>query len=303
MKITGFVERFGLVGFDVLYPRWRADPMLMSTRALLVWLSTRWCMAFVKAGGGPSRAHKWAGLANNFFDGVDDACTKLAGDLPSIDFEGVPMQAGPDGSIDVSGIGAQWPGVPHAWATIAAMPGGLVKAIPGDGRVPLREFYWFLFISCRFPATPLEPEHILLKLRSVTIEVSVWLAEVHCHYAILDEERRKTESQVQQLVVPAGGRVKNCAWTKYRLLKKVLDNFGSEQTSVSALDGRRGDAAVMRAVRNRYYRAMTREELQGAPAVSICVDGGCHGGLEVLVGSISSVWSNRAFYLRPQATR
>ena len=80
-----------------------------------------------------------------------------------------------------------------------------------------------------------------------------------------------------------------------------MHGFGSSQTALSALGFRRSDAFVMRAVRNRMYMEMVAREARLVHAVCCDWDGGCHGGLETLLGSVRPCYpGGRSWYFRPQ---
>lgn len=299
--ITKLTAEYSLCGFDVLHPLQLFQPMLMSCRACLCWAITRWHMSILK-NGASCLAPRWARFVSDIFVAACLAVEQLE-ERPSLSVGAETLSLCRDGRVDVGGLCAgPWPTLEVEWNTMANIPYAVLGQLPDTKIVRLEELYWFVSSRCLFSSEPVGAGHHLKLIRAALIDLTTWLVDVHVYLAIVEALARKDDPEPTVLVGARGCRVKVCTWACYGALRRVVHAFGSDQTTVSALGFRRGDAAVMRAVLFRLYAERAASELAHASSISACWDGSCHGGLETLVGCVSSCVTGRSFYLRPQAS-
>ena len=300
---TRMLQDFGLNDNEWLpAQKYGARPNLVSCRYLLCWFSTRWCMAIAKHGARPSSAQSWARCVADFFNGAREACATLD-DRPSIGVDDARMTLDGEARLDLNGLVAgPWPALVDEWDAIAAMPNPVIPAMPASLLVSLEHWHWFIFLRCHYAEEAMERDCLVMQLRGVTVDVCAWLSEVHVHLAVQEALQRHDDPVPTALVGPKGRKVRGCCWRRYRVLRRMVHGFGSDQVAAVSLGFRRGDAAVMQSIRARLYGALTRRELAGCTGgFALCWDGSSHGGLDTLVGTVTACATSRSFYLRPQA--
>jgi len=294
------VQEYELSDFDFLFPERRHDPLLSTSRGLMLWLGERWMMAARK--GGQARlalAARWKRSTSNLFAGATAACASIE-DRPGISFSGVDLRLGVDGRLGCAQICGVWPTFEAEWGQIADMPEGPIPRLSEDKRPLLEQLFWFFLIRTKWTDEAMPRQHPVMLLRHTVIQASAWLMEVHIHLRIVTDQHRRTAVVPTALTGPGGGRVKKCPVARLRCLEKIVHSFGSDQVTVSALGHRRGSAAIMRGIRNRMYQDVAQSHCCIRGPISVNWDGGTHGGNEVIVGSLSNIASGSAFYLRPQ---
>ena len=297
---TGLMALYGLHPYEFM-PGAKGEPTLVSTRMLLLWATTRFFMSQLKGDAG-SRTAKWARVVSDIFKCAADTCETVdTAKLPIIQVGDVSLPVTSDASVNLAPLAPVWPALAYEWDAVASVRDSPIAPLLGHRRVPLRSLFWFLACCCKWAKGPLGNGSMLVQFRAVVTDIVVWLAEIHIHQRIAEASQRVRPPDPAQLVGPKGCKVKMCALARYRMICNIVTNFGSDEVSSTAMGRRHGDAAVMRAMRNRLCLAIAQQELGKSTCVAVNWDGATHGGLDTIVGSIVNPKSHNCYYLRPQA--
>ena len=278
-------------------------PDLISTRALLCWLATRYTMAVNKEPHRACRANAWHALIGGMFDAADDCCRNLE-QRPTLAVAGAVLQIQMDATISMRPLLDVWPSLCGDWALMANRPLAPVGALFVD-QVPLRDLFMFLVCRCRWSSNTMPQDHPAQQLRVACSHVFSWLMEVHVHSAVIktrELHRGNKEAHIKTVWGKTGAR--ECHRQQCKILAKLEAMAyvaGSDQTIISSMGGPSGQAAQIRAIRNVVYMERVKSVMGGLKSVSISIDGSTHGGPEVQVGACTDVITGLTAYLRPQA--
>lgn len=277
-------------------------PLLLSTRALLVWCTERWLMSRRKEANPNTDSRRWLKLIIAMFDGVDSGLLTMP-TWPVITIAGVRLQCANDGTIDLGPLLAAWAGLGDDWGAIVARSGTVLRGLAPVDRVPLRDVWLFVAIRLHITASPVPATHPLRSLQTAMLHILTFIVEVHCHHQVIahDAAFAGRPIAVTELHGPSGRwRVHHRPTARISLLAQLHAGMGSDNAISTALTGNHGVAAQVRSVRNKLYLERSRLWFQDCAKLSIGWDGSTHGGRDVNVGYAVNLTTGRACCLQPK---
>ena len=278
-------------------------PMLMSIRGLGCWLTERWHMSRVNGRPPSGTAAHWPRFLGDYFSAANISLLELETG-PSITVRGVTLKMERDGTVDLSGLSAAWPGgLANDWGAIVAAVGWhALEPLPPSLVVPLFDLYRFAALRLHFSTQP-RADTVLRKLVAALVNVSAFLVEMHVHNRVLAHDRafHGRDNAVTELLGPSdryrchGNVAKRMSWLER------MDNMGSDEAIAKAVSGTSSVASAAVACRNELYWGRSVEVFSLVHRVSVGWDGSNHGGREVVCGYGAEVRGRAAAVLRPKA--
>ena len=138
-------------------------------------------------------------------------------------------------------------------------------------------------------------------LRQAILAMMAWLTEIQTHYEINETPVSGRAAKVVEIYGKSGKRrAHQNVGPLVELLRALVESQGSDETTARAIDRTHGQAALARAARNHIYMLRVRDAFAAVQAVSVGIDGSCHGGPSVLCGYIVDTKNEVGAYLEPE---